>query len=193
MSNKYNLDNLTGKLLIASPNYFFSDIFKKSVIYITSNNKEGTVGLIVNRPINHISYDTMIKMIKSDSETKACNGSMAVYLGGPTEPERGFILHSAEYDKNVLIKCSNNIAVSSNTQILQDIASGNGPENSLFVLGYTNWEEGQLEMEMNENMWVVSEFNQDILFVEKDETKWSSMLKQIGVDSSLYTSRPGYC
>lgn len=192
MPKHYNLDNLTGKLLVASPNYFFSDIFKQSVIYITSSSREGSIGLIVNRPINHISYNSMMKMIKNN-EAKTGEGSLDIYLGGPTEPERGFILHSAEYDKNILLTCPNNLAVSSNIEILQDIAIGSGPERSIFALGYTNWEEGQLELEMNENMWVVSEFDENILFNEKNETKWESLLKQAGVESSLYASRAGYC
>ena len=192
MPKHYDLDNLTGKLLIASPNYFFSDIFKQSVIYITSSSRDGAIGLIVNRPINNISYSSMMKMIKSP-KTKTGEGSMAIYLGGPTEPERGFILHSGEYDKNILLTCPNNISVSSNLAILQDIAIGEGPKNSIFALGYTNWEEGQLELEMNENMWVVSEFNEDILFKENNKTKWESLLKQAGVQSALYSSRAGYC
>lgn len=192
MHKHYNLDNLTGKLLVASPNFFFSDMFRQSVIYITSSGKDGAIGLIVNRPINNISYNTMMTMIKNNNDNST-DGSMVVYLGGSTDPERGFILHSNEYNKNILLTCPNNLAVSSNIEILQDIALGSGPKNSIFALGYTNWEEGQLEMEMNQNMWLISDCSEDILFTENNNTKWESLLKNLGVESNAYSSRAGYC
>lgn len=193
MHKHYNLDNLTGKLLVASPNFFFSDMFRQSVIYITSSGKDGTIGLIINRPINNLSYSAMMSMIKNNNTNNSTDGSMVVYLGGSTDPERGFILHSNEYDKNILLPCPDNLAISSNIEILKDIALGAGPKNSIFVLGYTNWEEGQLELEMNQNMWLISDFSEEILFQENNETKWNSLLKNLGVESSVYSSRPGYC
>lgn len=192
MKNNYSLDNLTGKLLIASPHYFFSDVFKKSVIYITCHDDKGAIGLIINRLVNHIPFDDVMKMVQKDSPSLS-DGRLPIYLGGPVDPERGFILHSADYNKNLLLECPNNLAVSSNIEILKDIAKGAGPENSLFVLGYTGWGENQLHQEMSQNMWIVSDYHEDILFKSEDDSKWNAALKHIGVDNRVFSGGVGFC
>ncbi len=191
--NNYSLDNLTGKFLIASPHCFFSDIFNKSLIYITSHNaEEGAVGLIINRLVNKVPFHSVMTMLKNES-INLDSSSLSVFMGGPVEPERGFILHTAEYNKNLLLHCPNNLAVSSNLEILKAISDGSGPEKSLFVLGYTGWEKGQLDQEMFNNMWIVADYDSDIMFLADHEKKWQSALKNIGVDNSLFAAGAGHC
>ncbi|VEL25359.1 unnamed protein product [Protopolystoma xenopodis] len=75
-------------------------------------------------------------------------------MGGPVEHERGFFLHSDDYNENLLLKFQNHLAVSSNPKIPQDIVTGRGPKNSLFIVGYTAWKAGQLETEIKDNFWI---------------------------------------
>ena len=79
--------------------------------------------------------------------------------------ERGFFLHTNEYNKNLLFNPINDgLAVSSNLQIIQDISNGVGPKQSLFIIGYTGWGADQLEFELENNLWIVSEPNLDLIF-----------------------------
>jgi putative transcriptional regulator len=90
-----------------------------------------------------------------------------------------------KYNKNILFNPSeNNIAVSSNSQILQDIADGDGPHNSMFIIGYTGWSAGQLEFELENNLWLISEPNHDLIFLGKSEEKWSKALATLGISTS---------
>jgi putative transcriptional regulator len=187
-----NFENISGKFLIASPYFAFNPPFDKSLIYVASHTPEGAVGLIVNRLASHMPFDALLKMLKDESI--APSSSLPVYVGGPVEPERGFILHTDEYSKNLLLKFSDNrLAVSSNIEILKDIVRGAGPAKSLFVLGYTSWTPSLLEHEMANNMWLVSDYDQSLMFSANDDKKWDRALAHIGIDDSLFYATPGHC
>ena len=186
--------NLSEKILIASPYVLQGDVFHKSLIYILSHTKDGSIGLIVNHLVNRTPFKTLFKVM-NDKDNIIPNNDLIlpVYLGGPLELDRGFFLHSADYDKNLLFKFQDNLAVSSNTGILKDIAAGAGPKKSLFIIGYTSWKAGQLETELENNLWIVSDYDQDLIFSEEIEQKWHIALKRIGVDDSYFASIIGHC
>jgi putative transcriptional regulator len=108
---------------------------------------------------------------------------LPIYLGGPVEQERGFILHTLEYNKNLLLRVNKGLVlgVSSNLEILKDIASGIGPHHSLFVLGYTGWSAGQLEDEIQKGNWIVSDSSTDLIFTDNSEDKWYNALSKLGI------------
>ena len=90
-----DLTHLNGKLLIATPYYSFNDIFKKSIIYIMSSKKEYSMGLILNQKISDkYSYPDPDVNLSENFE---------LFLGGPVEPKRCFVIHSGEYSKNILL------------------------------------------------------------------------------------------
>lgn len=187
--------NLSGKILIASPYVPISDVFSKSVIYVLSHTEEGAVGLMVNHVVNRVPFDSFFRNITNSTLTINTSNQyiFPVYLGGPVEKERGFFLHSSEYEKNILFKFQEEgICISSNTEIVKDIAEGNGPKESLFAIGYTGWEAGQLETEVENNLWIISNCEKDIIFSTVDEQKWINALKRIGIDNSCFSSRFGH-
>ena len=190
--NHNNFDNLSGKFLIASPYSSLNDVFNKAVIYVASHTNQGSAGMIVNRIVNKMPFQSMMRLLKDDTKT-GDELIIPIYMGGPVEAERGFILHTAEYDKNLLLKLPDNIAVSSNLEILKDIANGLGPANSLFVLGYTGWGPGQLEEEIRHNIWIVSDCDKNLMFSPNDETKWDAALGRIGINNALFAPGMGHC
>jgi putative transcriptional regulator len=192
MSTDNVSDKFAGKFLIANPYSTLGDVFNKSLIYVASHTDQGAIGMIVNRLVNKLQFKAVMKLLNDNGDNEG-DILMPIYLGGPVEPERGFILHTAEYDKNLLLKFSDNLAVSSNIEILKDIANGIGPQNSLFVLGYTGWEAGQLEEEMNSNMWLVSECDKNLIFSQDNENKWDIALQNIGIHNSMLTPGVGHC
>lgn len=186
-----NPESLTGKFLIASPFCMPNDVFNKSLIYVMSHNESGAVGLIINRIVQKLTAGAILKLFK-DNDSSDSPLSVSLYAGGPVEPERGFVLHTPEYNKNLLIKSSDGLAVSSNIEIIRDIAQGQGPQNSMVVVGYTGWGPGQLEEEITQNMWIVSESSNDIIFSENVD-KWEIALSKIGIDNTSFASQAGHC
>lgn len=192
-----NFHSLSGKCLVATPHGGLNNMFDKSLIYIASHTKNGAVGLIVNHLINKIPLKTIMKMLKDDT-SDVMDINFNIYLGGPIEPERGFILHSSnDYDeKNILFRFGDNLAISTNVQILKDIAAKVGPSKSLFVMGYTGWDAGQLEGEMMNNFWMIVDAHGDVIlelvFADlQNEEKWRRALEIIGIKDTIFSSQVG--
>ncbi|WP_341764151.1 YqgE/AlgH family protein [Candidatus Tisiphia endosymbiont of Beris chalybata] len=185
--NSKIFDNLSGKVLISTP-YMFEGIFNQSLIYMLSHTDEGAMGLIFNHLVNQIEVKSFFKI---EDDQVPSNIVMPIYLGGPVEHERGFFLHSDDYDKNLLLKFQNHLAVSSNHKISYDIAAGQGPKDSLFIIGYTAWKAGQLEAELKDNLWIVLDSDKDFIFADHPENKWDHALEKLGIRKSHFTSRIG--
>jgi putative transcriptional regulator len=181
-----DFSNLTGKILIATPFAMQGNVFYKSLIYMIRHGNEGSVGLIFNHPVQNINADYLFK--KLDSGMHSSDLQLNLHLGGPVEMGRGFFLHTNERkEKNVLFHSTDaNIAVSSSTNIVQDVASGDGPENSIFIIGYTGWNSKQLESEIESGLWLITEPDHDLVFSEDSQNKWSKALGIVGVSASEY-------
>lgn len=178
-----NFSDLTGKILIASPFAMEGNVFHKSLIYVVKHANEGSIGLIFNRPVRSALANNLFN--KVDANFNFDNLELNIHIGGPVEVERGFFLHSSEYDKNLLFNPNQGeLAVSSNVQILQDIATGIGPKNSLFIVGYTGWGSGQLDFELEHNLWIIADPDKELIFSENDSDKWTKALNIVGVSSN---------
>ncbi len=192
MESKSSANNLAGKMLIASPFTLYGDVFYKSLILVLSHTKHGSIGLIVNQRLNHVQLTRTFPAIDKNTDP-LIDMVLPMYFGGPVEPERGFFIHSGEYAKNLLFKFSNNLSVSSNFEIVKDMATGNGPQKSLFIVGYTGWGAYQLEKELMNNLWIVAECDQQLVFAEGNEKKWATALKSIGIDKSHFLPKIANC
>lgn len=190
MNNDFN--NLSGKVLIASPYTFGGGMFHKSLIYVVAHTETGSIGVIINHLINRLPLKSIIKSPKFPEDVKD-DKMVPVYVGGPVEVQRAVLVHSDEYDKNLLFKFDDGLAVSSNIEIMKDLALGNGPQNSLFIVGYTGWKAGELEFELQNNFWIVSDFDKDLMFSERNELKWEIALNRLGIDESMFASTLGHC
>ena len=184
--------NLTEKVLIASPFAMEGNVFYKSLIYVVKHTNEGSIGFIFNRPVKNSLADNLFSKLPIDTAIKDLE--LNLHIGGPIDVERGFFLHSNDYNKNPLFASEHMpISVSSNTQILQDIANGIGPSNSIFVIGYTGWSSGQLDFEIENNLWIVAEPNPEIIFSDKIQDKWLNALNCAGVSTDYFIPSAATC
>lgn len=180
--------NLSGKTLVATPYVIKEGMFHKSLIYMLSHNSEGAVGLIFNHLVNRIDLKTFFNL---KNDTIDANSTMPIYLGGPVEHEKGFFLHSNDYNKNLLLDFKNDLALSSNPEISEDIAFGKGPKNSLFIIGYTAWKAGQLEKELESNLWLIMDCDKEFIFADHPEKKWNYALKHLGINAAHFALHAG--
>lgn len=178
--------NLTGKILIASPFTMENNVFHQSLIYVIKHTDEGSIGLIFNQPVHKSSTSNVFKKINMANIDDL---TLTIHLGGPSEIEKGFFLHTSDYNKNILFKPDDNdLSISSNTQILQDIKNGEGPRNSLFIVGYTGWEAGQIESELEHNLWIISEPDNDLIFSKDSPKKWHDALRKLGISAGDFVT-----
>ncbi|MDG2097463.1 MAG: YqgE/AlgH family protein [Paracoccaceae bacterium] len=189
MKEKPKTTNLNGKFLIAMPNMGDSR-FTHAVIYICSHHEEGTMGLIINKTAINFNLSDLIKQLTLPTEIKP--KTFPINIGGPVEPYRGFILHTLDYvNEENTVKVDQILGMTSTLDILEDIASSKGPETFLVALGYSGWGAGQLELEIKNNGWLVSDSNIEIIFNNNNSKKWGEALKLLGVDPILLSTNGG--
>ncbi|WP_373355054.1 YqgE/AlgH family protein [Pseudoroseicyclus sp. CXY001] len=180
---------LAGQLLIAMPE-MGDPRFARSVIYLCAHSEEGALGLIVNKPTPEIRFAELLRQL--GIEPGAGMGDIRVHFGGPVEPQRGFVLHSADYESaEATLDVDGEVAMSATTDVLRDIAEGRGPQQSMMALGYAGWGPGQLEGEIARNDWLTAPPRSDILFGRAAEHKWAAALKQLGIDPAGLSSSSG--
>ena len=177
------------KLLLAMP--AMSDPrFERSVIYVCSHDASGAMGLVINAAMEAMSFPELLDQLSIEVTTEAPN--VTVHAGGPVEPGRGFILHSADYVQDSTMIVSQTTALTATVDILQAIASGNGPVNQLLALGYSGWGPGQLEAEIQANGWMIADADEEIIFHTELEHKWSRAMAMLGVDIAMLSSDAGH-
>lgn len=182
-------DNLTNHFLIAMPG-MADPFFAKTVAYLCQHNRDGALGIIVNRPSELTLGDIMEQMNIEISVDGV--GRMPIYFGGPVQPEQGFVLHEPFGTWDSTLQVSSSISLTTSRDILEAISIGKGPRKTLVALGYAGWGQGQLEREMVENAWLSAPGDQSVLFEVASAQRWKAAAELMGIDISLLTSQAGH-
>jgi len=181
--------NLTGHFLIAMPSLNDS-FFNQAVTYICEHDEAGSFGLIINQQTD-IHLKQVIKEMKIESD-EDYQSEQSVFIGGPVDQGRGFILHRPTGNWSSSLIVNDNVALTTSKDILQAIANNKGPEDCLVALGYAGWSAGQLEQEMADNTWLSCPADEQIIFNTPVEERWKAAAKLIGVDLSLMSNDAGH-
>jgi putative transcriptional regulator len=171
--------DLTGKLLVSMP--FLSDPrFLHTVIYVCGHDAQGAMGLIINKEIPAVTFEELLAQMEVDISMIAVK--IPVHYGGPVEIGRGFVLHSGDYKSESTVMIDNGFAMTATLDILQAIATNEGPHDTLLALGYVGWSAGQLEQEIQENSWLVIDADPSLIFGSDLDNKWRQALATLGID-----------
>jgi putative transcriptional regulator len=189
------MDNfLQGKLLIAMPS-LTEPIFSTSVIVLCAHSAEGAMGIIVNRPLAGMSFLDLadqIDLSKITPEEAEKLSQTPVHMGGPVEQQRGFVLHSPDFEGEHTLQINAGASVTSTLDILQKLADGKGPGDFLLALGYAGWSPGQLENEILHNGWLHCDFEPGLVFSEEFSTIHARAMETIGVDPAKLSAIAGH-
>ena len=153
-------------------------IFSKSLIYMCEHNKDGSMGLIINKPM--ISENTA-EIIQQTGLTQI-NPTPEIYFGGPVNLEMGLFLHDTTYDIEGTISVSKSVSLTSNKQIVIDLKNGNGPDVFRFSFGYAGWGKGQIEREIENGDWLLMPADDNFIFSIPNSDKWQKAASQFGID-----------
>ena len=164
-----------GQLLVASPK-MGDPRFEKSVVYMVEHNDEGALGLIVNKVYGKGPLAKLMQGFGMDPGD--AKGRVTLHFGGPVAPDGAFILHTGDYKSPRSKPVDQSISFTTDTRILEDVASGKGPRRLLFVLGYAGWGAGQLENEMARGDWSLSEANEDRVFGDGKGDVWERIVEE---------------
>ena len=155
------IGSLRDHFLIAMPSLANSN-FSEALIYICDHSKEGSMGLVINRPMD-VPLGTVFEQMQLDNKSQL--SAQPLLSGGPVSIERGFVLHPTQGQHwESTMEVSSQVSLTASRDILADIAAGHGPSDALVVLGYVGWGAGQLEQEIAENSWLTVPAESDIIF-----------------------------
>ena len=185
--------NLTNQFLIAMPGMVDGN-FAGTVVYLCEHNDKGALGLVINRPIDinlkHLFEKVDLSLDRSDLAERP------VYLGGPVQTERGFVLHESLDDEgghyNSTLKIEGGLEMTTSRDVLEALSNGAGPRKVFITLGYSGWTAGQLEEEISRNGWLNVDADPDVIFDTPVEQRYDKALSLLGIDRGFLMGEAGH-
>ena len=189
MSMKVPSPYFEGQLLVAMP-AMPDPRFERSVIYICAHSEDGAMGIVVNKPLESLSFSELLEQL--EIETTHVDERIRVHFGGPVEAARGFVLHSADYIHDATMIVDDEFALTATVDVLKALAEGDGPRDSLLALGYAGWAPGQLDEEIQNNGWLTVPADEEVVFRLPNDMKWQTAVARLGVDISNLSAEVGH-
>ncbi|MEO8460748.1 MAG: YqgE/AlgH family protein [Dokdonella sp.] len=181
---------LSSQLLIAMPSMRDAN-FARSVTFVCQHGEDGAMGLQINKLSEYRLGDVLDQMLLTSDLQEVIDAP--VLIGGPVQPERGFVLHTPSGGWDSSFRITEKLSVTTSRDILVAMAEGRGPDHALVALGYSGWSPGQIEQELKENTWLTAPATQQILFSTPLESRWQASAALLGVtDLVQLTSYAGH-
>ena len=184
-----NNASLANHLLIAMPSLTDPN-FERSVIYVCEHHVQGTVGLMINRPMQFplgLVFDQMqIEPIRVEQT------QTPLLFGGPIQPERGFVIHRPFGGWRSSLALRDDVTITTSNDIIRAIAMDTGPKDVLVTLGYTGWNDNQLEQEVMDNVWLVCPYTPELLYEVPFAERWEYAGATLGVKMTQLTANVGH-
>jgi putative transcriptional regulator len=187
--------NLVNHFLIAMPS-IADPVFGGTVIYLCEHNANGALGVIINKPTD-MTLDVLFERIDLEPEHayhKILQETTNVMFGGPVQGERGFVLHTISVSGpfSSTMPVSEEIALTTSKDVLEAVASGQGPQQFLVSLGCSGWGAGQLEDEIGKNGWLTVLADPHIIFDLPIEERFLAAIRLLGIDPMMLANEAGH-
>ena len=171
-----------GRLLISEP--FLPDPnFERTVVLLCEHTEEGSFGFVLNKPSIMKAGDVMDELKNFDHE---------IYVGGPVQQDTLHFIHRTESIENG-VEILKGIYWGGTFDQVLNLADTHQlfPADIKFFLGYSGWDAGQLEEELEQNSWIVCNFvSEDLLFETEPALMWKKALENMGGRFSVYSNYP---
>ncbi|MDR1990006.1 MAG: YqgE/AlgH family protein [Acidobacteriaceae bacterium] len=179
--------SLAPMLLVSMPQLVDPN-FKRTVILLCKHSDEGAFGVVVNRPIT--AAGRVVVSLDTDRLTEK---ELQVWSGGPVEPEHSWMLlgHDMKGATDAArMDIADGLSLSTSPELLRRLLEPNPPPRTRLIVGYAGWAPGQLESELEESAWLLSDVDQELLFNTPAEQMWEKAIRRMGADpAALHGSR----
>ena len=177
-----NQEPQKGKALVSEP-FLLDNYFKRSIVLITEHNDEGTIGFVLNKPV-----DVQINEVVEDFP--AIDADVA--LGGPVSTNTLHYLHTLGDIIPNSIPVLGNVYWGGDFDVVERlITSGNINRGQIrFFLGYSGWSPNQLEDELLENAWLVSDITPEEIMMPLNKHFWTKKLRGMGKKYEMWSNFP---
>jgi putative transcriptional regulator len=173
--------------------------FNRTVVLLCKHNEEGAFGLVMNRPL--LTTGRVVVNLDPPISTER---ELEVWVGGPVEPERSWILVGREdkapgddpdkerEDDDGLagVRIADDLYLSTSPDLLRRLLEPSPPPRARLIVGYSGWGAGQLEAELEASAWLMSEVESDLIFKTPADRMWDVAIRRLGADpGALQMSR----
>jgi putative transcriptional regulator len=181
---KVENDNLTpqkGRILISEP-LLNDSYFKRSVVYLTEYSENGSVGFVLNKPID-MSLNEVVKDFPEFNTS--------IFIGGPVGKDTVHYIHTLGDLVPNSVHVKGNIYWGGDFDKIKELISEGmiQPSQIRFFLGYSGWSPNQLDEEIKNNAWLVSEIEASKVMVP-DRNMWKKILQNLGNKYKIWTNCP---
>ena len=180
--------SLAPSLLVSMPQMRDPN-FERSVILLCEHNADAAFGLVLNRRTD-TPASNVVRLMPPVSSTSSFAGEkkqsgLELWIGGPVEPERGWILMGSEpADVEAVLVCDG-IFLSTSSELLRNLLEGPPPPRTRLLTGYAGWDAGQLEAELATSAWLNAEIDLNIIFETHPNEMWDAVIRGLGADPAL--------
>ena len=158
--------------------------FAKTVVLLCDFVPDGAFGLVLNRPTD-MPATTMVKL-----EPPIVDGNdLPLWIGGPVEPERGWILVGEEPRDAEYRTVCDGVYLSTSPALLRRVLNTSPVPRARVLAGYAGWGPGQLDYELAQSAWLIGDVTVDLVFDVAPALMWETAIRRLGADpSALQTS-----
>jgi putative transcriptional regulator len=160
--------------------------FARAVVLLCDFLPEGAFGLVLNRPTELAASD----MVRLDPPVVRGN-RLPLFLGGPVQPERGWILVGDEPDEPEFRTVIDGLYLSTSPTLLRRVLEARPEPRARVVAGYAGWGPGQLDEELAQSAWLMADVELDLVFDVDANVMWETAIRRLGADPSLLQTSPG--
>ena len=171
-----------GLILIAEP-FLAGSYFNRSIILLASYSEKGAVGFILNKKVDYPVEDLFVNFPDFDSE---------IHIGGPVGTDSIYFIHTLGESIPGSINIKDNLFWGGDFETLKlQIKLGLVSSQQVrFFLGYSGWDAGQLEEEINQNSWLVADISQADLMTIDENVMWVQTVRSMGGKYSMWENYP---
>lgn len=178
-----NIQPNKGKLLIAEPALTGDVSFSRSVVLLAEHNNEGSVGFILNKPLEYTINDLVTEIDKP----------FQVFNGGPVEQDNLYFIHKVPQLIANSIEISDGIYWGGDFETIVSLINTDciSSEDIRFFLGYTGWDSFQLNQELISKSWVIvpNKYESNIIQIPVTAL-WKDKMVELGGDYLLWSNTP---
>ena len=171
-----------GRILLAEP-FLQDNYFKRSIVLLTEHSNEGAVGFVLNKPIDVKVNEVMEGFPFFDSD---------VCIGGPVSTNTVHYIHTLGDIIPNAVHVVDNIYWGGDFDFVKNLIK-EGELNSdqiRFFLGYSGWHAGQLENELEQNSWLITEIHSSLIMKNSNSNVWKTTLSQLGEKYKIWSDFP---
>lgn len=177
-----DLEPQKGRILIAEP-FLKGRYFRRSIVLLAEYTDQGAVGFVLNKPVHLSLSDVLVNFPVFEAD---------VFVGGPVDTNRIYFMHTLSHLIPNSLHIKDNLYWGGDFEALRQLIEEKRIHTSQirFFAGYSGWDAGQLEREINEDSWMVSELNVASIMNVEDLNVWEKSLRTLGGKYRMWSNFP---